>query len=117
MQRPIGAFPAVKMENKPSAEDVFRTLTGQDMMVIGSFLKQNFMLLLSHFSLALRAPCVYVKEVGAIEDQMGKMSENPGDGSTEPATFMIRHVRGGLALEKARIAGKLIPYSRWPYKW
>ncbi|KAB1208978.1 hypothetical protein CJ030_MR6G022946 [Morella rubra] len=36
MQRQIGAFPVVVMENKPSAEDVFRTLTGQEVVVIAS---------------------------------------------------------------------------------
>ncbi|KAB1201121.1 hypothetical protein CJ030_MR0G005035 [Morella rubra] len=39
MQRPIGAFAAVEMENKPSTKDLFRTLMGQDVVVVEPFLK------------------------------------------------------------------------------
>ncbi|KAB1223324.1 hypothetical protein CJ030_MR2G008600 [Morella rubra] len=42
--RLIGAFPVVEMENKPSMEDIFRTLIGRDVVVVGPFLKQKFIL-------------------------------------------------------------------------
>ncbi|KAB1209927.1 hypothetical protein CJ030_MR6G025252 [Morella rubra] len=37
LQRPIGAYPAVEMENKPDAEDIFLTFMGWDMVVVGPF--------------------------------------------------------------------------------
>ncbi|KAB1209439.1 hypothetical protein CJ030_MR6G023770 [Morella rubra] len=42
--RPIGAYPTVEMANKPDAEDIFCTFTSQNMVMVGPFVKQKFML-------------------------------------------------------------------------
>ncbi|KAB1209642.1 hypothetical protein CJ030_MR6G017552 [Morella rubra] len=44
MQRSIGAYPAVEMENKPVVEDIFHTFTGQDVVIVGPFIRQKYML-------------------------------------------------------------------------
>ncbi|KAB1223205.1 hypothetical protein CJ030_MR2G006906 [Morella rubra] len=44
LQRPIGAYPTVEMANKPDAEDIFRTFTGQNVVLFKPFVRQKFML-------------------------------------------------------------------------
>ncbi|KAB1226025.1 hypothetical protein CJ030_MR1G025242 [Morella rubra] len=44
MQRSIGAYPVVEIGNKPDVEDIFRTFKGQDMVVVGQFIRQKYML-------------------------------------------------------------------------
>ncbi|KAB1215820.1 hypothetical protein CJ030_MR4G010966 [Morella rubra] len=34
LQRPIGAYPTVEMANKPDAEDIFRTFTSQNVVLV-----------------------------------------------------------------------------------
>ncbi|KAB1226273.1 hypothetical protein CJ030_MR1G003750 [Morella rubra] len=42
--RLIGAYPTVEMANKPDAEDIFRTFMGQNVVLVGPFVRQKFML-------------------------------------------------------------------------
>ncbi|KAB1219808.1 hypothetical protein CJ030_MR3G009450 [Morella rubra] len=44
LQRLIGAYPTVEMANKPDVEDIFHTFIGQDVVLIGPFISQKFML-------------------------------------------------------------------------
>ncbi|KAB1216289.1 hypothetical protein CJ030_MR4G026707 [Morella rubra] len=44
LERPIGAYPTVEMANKPDVEDIFCTFTGQNVVLVGSFTRQKFML-------------------------------------------------------------------------
>ncbi|KAB1200359.1 hypothetical protein CJ030_MR0G007572 [Morella rubra] len=44
MQRPVGAFPAVEILIKSTREEIFSTLQGRDMVVVGSFIRHNEML-------------------------------------------------------------------------
>ncbi|KAB1227490.1 hypothetical protein CJ030_MR1G010278 [Morella rubra] len=44
LQRSIGAYPAMEMANKPNAEDIFRSFTGQNIVLIRPFFRQKFML-------------------------------------------------------------------------
>ncbi|KAB1205566.1 hypothetical protein CJ030_MR7G027511 [Morella rubra] len=78
MQRPIGAFPTVEMENKPSAKDLCvgsgTRLTDMESKMAG---------LQSFLTRTLGTLRVMSRRLGAIEDQMGKMRENSRDRSTE----------------------------------
>ncbi|KAB1209928.1 hypothetical protein CJ030_MR6G025251 [Morella rubra] len=98
LQRPIGAYPAVEMENKPDAEDIFLTFMGWDMVVVGPFVTKLCVDLETHLTsmesqmvelqpfltTTLGTLRVMSRRLGAIEDQIGKMSEFPRDGSTKP---------------------------------
>lgn len=43
MKRPIRAFPTLDILIKPTQEDILRTLQGRDVVVVGSFIRQNEM--------------------------------------------------------------------------
>ncbi|KAB1216653.1 hypothetical protein CJ030_MR4G008616 [Morella rubra] len=44
MQRRIRAYPKVEMENKPDVEDIFCTFIGRNVVVVGPFVRQRYML-------------------------------------------------------------------------
>ncbi|KAB1222989.1 hypothetical protein CJ030_MR2G020040 [Morella rubra] len=43
-QRPIGAYPTVEMANKLDAEGIFCTFMGQNVVLVGPFIRQKLML-------------------------------------------------------------------------
>ncbi|KAB1205733.1 hypothetical protein CJ030_MR7G028082 [Morella rubra] len=44
LQRPIRAYPTVELANKLDAEDIFCTFMGQNVVLVGPFIRQKFML-------------------------------------------------------------------------